>query len=393
MENLKQNLCMLALCSLLTVPQAFAEFDTGLGNNLGGAVINNATDGLVGVDLGTNSASLNFNQSTQVNWNTLNLNANETLNFNAVDGASNLTVVNTVNNGMSNIFGQINANSGISKLIISNPNGVLFDGAKFTTAGDTLITTDNMYLNTDTGLTDIKEKTRNIGGSITITSNTEFRTGGDLVFVADTIDAFQSAFRGKSVKLSTTDGATFYLYTRYPKPGECILPHKPVQREKYINIDSISVTGDTLISSVASANIQNLETNGNLDVKTGLDTVIQEKLTVTGDTNITYDRDIIFEGLNEQEKTLLNENADLGGTLTVNGALINVIKNQTDNSNANIEDNDNARLLNKSLFEDYLNTAEQNPATAYAHDFDDEIPDIMRVRKNIDGSVTVLYVK
>lgn len=45
---------------------------------------------------------------------------------------------------MSNIYGQINANSGIGQLIIANPNGVLFDGATFTTAGDLMLTTKDL---------------------------------------------------------------------------------------------------------------------------------------------------------------------------------------------------------------------------------------------------------
>ena len=45
---------------------------------------------------------------------------------------------------MSKIYGQINADNGIGNLIISNPNGVLFDGAKFTTAGDVMVTTKDM---------------------------------------------------------------------------------------------------------------------------------------------------------------------------------------------------------------------------------------------------------
>ena len=144
MKNIKKKVSALVLTTMFAVMQVSAAIDTGLGAGNGGAVINNATGGFVGVETGTNSATLNFNGNSHVNWNTLNVNSNETLNFNAVDGASGLSVINTVNSGMSNIYGQINSNAGISKLIISNPNGVLFDGATFTTAGDTMITTKNM---------------------------------------------------------------------------------------------------------------------------------------------------------------------------------------------------------------------------------------------------------
>ena len=147
MKHLSTKLSALVLTTIFAAMQVSAVMDTGLGAGNGGAVINNATGGFAGLDTGNNSATLNFNGNTHVNWNTLNVNGNETLNFNAVNGANGLTVLNTVNNGMSNIYGQINANSGIGKLIISNPNGVLFDGAKFSTAGDVMITTQGATMN------------------------------------------------------------------------------------------------------------------------------------------------------------------------------------------------------------------------------------------------------
>ena len=142
MKNLKRKLSALAMATLFASTQvSFAVIDTGLGNGNGGAIINNTTGGFVNGVAGNGSYDLNFNGNSHVNWDSLNVNKNESLNFNAVGGAKDLTILNTVNTGMSTIYGQINANSGIGKLIISNPNGVLFDGAKFTTAGDLQLTT------------------------------------------------------------------------------------------------------------------------------------------------------------------------------------------------------------------------------------------------------------
>ena len=138
MKKLSKKVSALVLTALFATMQiASASIDTGLGAGNGGAVINNATGGFDGVTgQGTGNVNLNFNGNSHVNWDTLNVNKGEALNFNANNGVSGITVLNTVNRGMSNIHGQINANQGIAQLIISNPNGVLFDGAQFTTAGD-----------------------------------------------------------------------------------------------------------------------------------------------------------------------------------------------------------------------------------------------------------------
>ena len=130
MKNIKKKVSALVLTTMFAMMQVSAAIDTGLGVGNGGAVINNAAGGFTGVEKGTNSATLNFNANSHVNWDTLNINKGEALNFNAESGVKGITVLNTVNQGMSNIYGQINANQGIGKLIISNPNGVLFDGAK-----------------------------------------------------------------------------------------------------------------------------------------------------------------------------------------------------------------------------------------------------------------------
>ena len=143
MKNLKRKISAIVLSiAFVSMQSAFAVIETGLG---GGSNINNVTGGYAGIDgAGTGNVDLNFNGNAHVNWDTLNVNKGESLNFNAVNGANNLTILNTVNHGMSTISGQISANSGIGQLIISNPNGVLFDGCQFTTAGDLMVTTQDM---------------------------------------------------------------------------------------------------------------------------------------------------------------------------------------------------------------------------------------------------------
>ena len=146
MKSLKKKISALVLTTLFASMQlSYASIDTGLGAGHGGAVINDSQGGFVGIDgVGTGNVDLNFDGNTHINWDTLNINKGENLNFNAVNGANGITILNTVNSGMSTIYGQISANSGIGKLIISNPNGMLFNGATFDAAGDVMLTTQPM---------------------------------------------------------------------------------------------------------------------------------------------------------------------------------------------------------------------------------------------------------
>ena len=231
MKNLRRKLSALAVTALFaSIQVSYALVDTGLGNGNGGAVINNVTGGFVNGVAGNNSYDLNFNGNAHVNWDSLNVNKGESLNFNAVNGANNLTVLNTVNSGMSTIYGQINSNSGIGKLIISNPNGVLFDGAKFTTAGDLLLTTKDLSnvrvedlgnLNLDNAKFN---KIYNDNGEIigiTI-KNSDFQIGGDYNIAAPVINAVSSTIGAKSLKLVTSNGHDYLALGGTPKDNKQI---------------------------------------------------------------------------------------------------------------------------------------------------------------------------
>ena len=300
MKNIKKKVSALVLTTMFAMMQVSASMDTGLGAGNGGAVINNTAGGFAGMETGVNSATLNFNADSHVNWNTLNVNANETLNFNAVNGANGLTVVNTVNQGMSNIYGQINANSGIGNLIISNPNGVLFDGAKFSTAGDAMITTQafntaNMNLSNPT-FSDTAV------GAVTI-KNSDFTVGGDINIIGNNMNIVKSAFtanNGKGdVHFTTTNGQDYFV-----DPAT-----KKLTETQAVRLEAIQVNGDVYITSDKGIvkTVTGGEINGNLtidsDGSVAMNYVDNGKvLHVTGDVNakangtMMYARNTVVDG-------------------------------------------------------------------------------------------------
>ncbi len=298
MRKIERKLLAAVLSSLFAVMQVSA-MDTGLGVGNGGAVINNAQGGFAGMTTGDGFADLNFNGNTHVNWDSLNINKGESLNFNAVDGANNLTILNTVNHGMSNIYGQINANSGIGKLIISNPNGVLFDGAKFTTAGDLMLTTKDLtnmrvedLSNLDLSNSKFSQIYNSEGNIVGITiKDSNFEVGGEYSIVAPAINAIKSTLNAGSLKLVTSNGQD-YVSLGTPKDEKQI----PGVRMEAVNID-----GDVYITApsgrVTFANGGNINGNLNVDAKGAVALNYNnngEKLVVTKDVNTNTSGQISF---------------------------------------------------------------------------------------------------
>ena len=258
--------------------------DTGLGNGLGGAVINGAQGGFAGVDIGTNSATLNFTGDSHVNWNTLNVNSNENLNFNAINNASGVTVLNTVSTGMSSIYGQINANSGISNLIISNPNGIIFDGARFTaTGGDVSLTTQPVTASFTNGAMDITKVNTSTPVEGINLKDSDFTVSGEFNILAPHINVSNTANHtittGSGFKLITANGQD-YLSVGNTSPNNAVV------------MDAVNVDGDVYIVSdkgyVKTINGGNID--GNLNIKSD-DSVVMNfnsdgrKLQVSGDIN------------------------------------------------------------------------------------------------------------
>ena len=282
MKDLKRKFSALALTALFASMQiSYAAIDTGLGAGNGGAVINNTTGGFVNGVAGNGSYDLNFNGNSHVNWDSLNVNKNESLNFNAVGGAKDLTILNTVNKGMSNIYGQISANEGIGKLIISNPNGVLFDGAKFTTAGDAMITTQPMTATFIDGTMKVSNVATTTPVGVVTIQDSNFNVGGEFNILAPSINMVRGTVQTKDgLKLITENGQD-YLST-----GNEV--SKKGVRLEAVNIDgNVYVVADQgVVKTVGGGEIK-----GNLNVKSddsvALNYVDNGKvLHVTGDVDV-----------------------------------------------------------------------------------------------------------
>ena len=388
MKNLKKKLSAVVLTAVFATMQVSMAnpIDTGLGTQNGGAVINNTTGGFAGLDVGTNSATLNFNGDTHVNWNTLNVDKGETLNFNAVNGANGLTVLNTVNQGMTNIYGQVSANSGIGQLIISNPNGVLFDGAKFTTAGDALITTQQMTATFNSGIMDVSKVPTTANVDFVTIKDSNISVGGEFHILTPSVNVVKSTIKANDgVKFVTANGQD-YLSVGNAAPKQAV------------RLESVNIDGDVYIVSDkgAVATVGGGEINGNLNIKSddvvGLNFTDNGKiLHVTGDVNAEGNGWAMYARNTKVDGNLNMENG--GGFLEVgnvrvgeNMNLKTVAKSENDKGykhfvhvvgdtevegDVNIDSKDNIHIGNYNFEEKRLldgNLKVSGNLTAHAHD-------------------------
>ena len=330
MRNLKRKVSALVMTTIFATMQISiaSPVDTGLGVGNGGAVINNITGGFVNRTTGTNSATLNFDGNAHVNWNTLNVNSNETLNFNAVNGANGISVLNTVNQGMSHIYGTINANSGIGKLIISNPNGVLFDGAKFTTAGDAMITTQGANMNVTTGAVTFDSATAtnyvpNGQDYVVKIVNSDFSVGGELNVIAPTMNVVKSTFNTKNgagdVRFTTLNGQDYFVTSS----GNCSSCSDKYTETQSMRMEAIKVDGNVYITSDKGIVkfVNGGEINGDLNIQSDGSVALNyvnngNKLHVTGDVNAKANGALMYARVMDVDGDLNMTNG--GGFLEVN---------------------------------------------------------------------------
>ena len=312
MKNLKKLSAIVlstlfATMQISTAANYTTPINTGLGSNYGGAEVKSITGGYAGHNISGGTATFKFDANSHVNWNRLNLNKGETINFNAVSGKNGLTVLNTVNNGMSTFAGNINANSGIGKLIISNPNGVLFDGAKFTTAGDAMITTKNMTNVNVNNITDgtwgtFKDTATGDLVQVQILNNSDFGVGGNFTIVAPKIVGEASKITAGNLKLITANGADYTAQNATIKDTKAVTTLRAMNINGNVEIvngiGALQITDGTSVDGDLKAEV------GGYGVLYGADA--DNKIKITGDADLT--------GHGQQ---LILRNAEVNGNLTM----------------------------------------------------------------------------
>ena len=247
-----------------------------------GATLDSVTGARVDTDL-TNATITNTATNSILNWNSLNTATRQSLTYIMSDGQTSLNNVTGV--GLSQFAGTLKAEHG--RLIISNPNGIIFENGSYTNVNALTLTTHKAVIENDKlHLIDNGSNASIIlEGNTWATSRPVFQIANDLNIVSNNIDVKSTDIIAKDIRLVTADGVTFYA----------------------VNNTKASSNFDSVV------NKNNLIDNGNINVN---DSIIAVRNKETGKISIVSRGDITVK------------NTELGGKTTITAMDRNVIKNE-----------------------------------------------------------------
>ncbi|MCD8378469.1 MAG: filamentous hemagglutinin N-terminal domain-containing protein, partial [Candidatus Gastranaerophilales bacterium] len=220
MKKFMTKLLSVVLCIAFTgLQMSFADvLTTGTFANkdvLTGAQIKGHTAGLTNITTNAelSAATLTFSANTRIDWNTLNVYKNQSLTFNnGTYGVLN----NVVGTSISKFAGTITA-TGTGKIIISNPNGILFEGGKFESLGGLVLTTKDLTSISVDSTTDLENLDLDSAAygedfAIVAITNSSNISAADINIISQGIYVDSSTLASSNsngIVLSTADGSTF----------------------------------------------------------------------------------------------------------------------------------------------------------------------------------------
>lgn len=212
--NAKRVLTALTLAlstAVFTLPATAVEVTQGdvLGKVNGNYGAN--LDSVVGakVDTDLNHATITNTQTNSVlNWNELNTAPRQSLTYIMSDGQMSLN--NVIGTSISKFAGSLKAEHG--RVIISNPNGIIFENGSYVNANALTLTTHYATIDGDKLKLTTYDNNASIifeGGQVA-TSKVRFNIAKDLNIVSNNIDVTNADIVAQDIRLLTTDGVTFF---------------------------------------------------------------------------------------------------------------------------------------------------------------------------------------
>lgn len=202
-----------------------------------GAYVNSMSNATITTN-DTKATVTTVGNGSALNWQYLNVGAGKTLDYNFT--AAGQVSINSVVNGLSKFAGNITTSGEQGRVIISNPNGMLFENGSFVNANALTLTTKNVMW--DGNLNgQIQLLNNNSTGTITFGNNSTINTNAPVIQVAEDLNIVApnivingadirtdigkngdllSTSNGGSIRLITTDGVTFFAAAAVPAGGE-----------------------------------------------------------------------------------------------------------------------------------------------------------------------------
>ena len=302
MKNGVKKLIAVSILALATIDfsvPALASVDVTQGNVLNqvdgkyGANLQNVTGATVNTDF-TNATITNTQTNSVLNWNSLNTAPNQSLNYIMTDGQTSLNNVTGV--GLSTFAGKLNADHG--RVIISNPNGIIFENGSYTNVNALILTTHGAALNNDELklLETNKNATIQIGGVGTSSNPVVMQIAKDLNIVSNNINVDNANILAGNSQLVTSDGVTFYSVNNTTSPmyfdkNNAVINNNNLTNNGNINVKNSqiavrdNVKGTISIVSRGDVNVKDSTLKGNVQVDALKRNVVTNSITNTTSTS------------------------------------------------------------------------------------------------------------
>lgn len=283
---------------------------------LTGAQIKGHTAGLTKIetDASLNNATLHFNDHTRIDWNKLNVYKNQSLYFkNGNFGVLN----NVVGTSISKFAGLIKADSG--KVIIANPNGILFEGGKFESLGGLVLTTKDLQalnIDSNTDFDNLDLDSFDFGDAVAVVaiadSSNIAAANINIISQGVYVDGSTlSSSDANGIVLSTTDGSNFVAsYKMTAEDGTS--KNITFKNKSSLSVANSAMTtedGTVKLTSDKAIYLDNATVDGNLNAKATNNIISTNGGSITGNANFVSSKGSVI--LNDYIKTMLNVGGDL----------------------------------------------------------------------------------
>ncbi len=206
-----------------------------------GADLRDVTGAIVRTDY-SNAYIENTQTNSILNWDRLNTAPVQSLNYIMKDGQTSLN--NVVGVGLSQFAGGINAEHG--RVIISNPNGILFENGSYVNANALTLTTHQATIDANNQL---HLYDGNNNASITFegrnyaTGKVRLNIANDLNIVSNNIDIDNAVIMAKDTRLVTADGVTFFAINNTTNSSNY---NVAINKNNYIDNGNININNSQI---------------------------------------------------------------------------------------------------------------------------------------------------
>lgn len=327
--------------------------DTVNGNY--GADLRDVTGATIDSDY-TNAIIKNTQTNSVLNWNNLNTAPNQSLTFIMKNGETSLN--NVVGTSLSKFAGSLTAENG--RVIISNPNGMIFENGAYVNANALTLTTHNAFIengNLRLLSSDNNASIKFNGGNSAI----NLKIAKDLNIISSNIEINNANLLAQDTRLVTADGVTFFAINNNNTSN---FKTQNVATSENANIGSLNINNSTFAVKDKNTGKISIVSKGNVDTKkVAFDSDVDIKTNKALTMKSTQFKTIKAAAADIKFNNMEVNNADVKATNKITASSLNINNSTLDGKTVEVS---HATVKNSTLKATNLNALASNISNSNA---------------------------